>query len=386
MLIAFLVLVLCSYLLDLPKFLGLPFLARVVIFLCFFIGLIAVRARVESFGQSPYGESIRDKVLAIRVCLVALFLFSSLMGMCFSSWPAQIFNFEYLLILPILLVLAPKYVGWVEGRMPLPDDGYARLGQALLGKRRWCWNEQRALILAWMVKLFFIPLMYTWLVMAVEDLLTLSWRFSPTTIVFNLFAFGLAMDLLIACAGYIFVSRLLGNDVLSTDSTWLGWLCCLICYPPLLDILRAIKRQSDDVIWSQWLAPHEPLYWLWAALITLTWLVYWMSTMSFGLRFSNLSWRGLVDSGPYRYTKHPAYISKNLYWWLHTVPFVGVSSSLDLWRNILGLSFVSLVYYLRAKTEERHLMAFPEYAAYAARIEQDGLLARCVRCLRVRQA
>lgn len=108
--------------------------------------------------------------------------------------------------------------------------------------------------------------------------------------------------------------------------------------------------------------------------------------MSFGLRFSNLSWRGLVDSGPYRYTKHPAYISKNLYWWLHTVPFVGVSSSLDLWRNILGLSFVSLVYYLRAKTEERHLMAFPEYAAYAARIEQDGLLARCVRCLRVRQA
>src|SRR5690606_33230096 len=96
----------------------------------------------------------------------------------------------------------------------------------------------------------------------------------------------------------------------------------------------------------------------------------------FGLRFSNLSWRGLVNTGPYRYTKHPAYLSKNIYWWLHTVPFVGVASNMDLLRNLLGLSFVSMVYYIRAKTEEHHLMAFPEYHDYSQYINKKGLLAR----------
>src|SRR5690606_41712407 len=45
----------------------------------------------------------------------------------------------------------------------------------------------------------------------------------------------------------------------------------------------------------QWLLPSEPLYWFWAVAITSTWLVYWISTLHFGLRFSNLSWRGLID-------------------------------------------------------------------------------------------
>lgn len=79
-------------------------------------------------------------------------------------------------------------------------------------------------------------------------------------------------------------------------------------------------------------------------------------------------------------------VFKNLYWWLHTVPFVGVADARDLMRNLAGLAFVSTVYYLRAKTEARHLMAFPEYAAYAARIGQTGLAARCRRLWRARAA
>lgn len=108
-------------------------------------------------------------------------------------------------------------------------------------------------------------------------------------------------------------------------------------------------------------------------------MLYWLSTASFGIRFSNLTYRGLIDHGPYRYTKHPAYWSKNIYWWLHAVPFVGITSAGDFARSFLGLGFVSLIYYLRAKTEERHLRKFPEYRAYCDWIDTNGLWACCRR-------
>lgn len=353
--------------------------ARLLVFLCFFVGILsALLPRRSLFaGHSPLrSEELRLKVLAVRVGLVSLLLFPMLMACLFSSWPTGVFNFEYLLILPFLLLLAPYYVGWVEKRMPQGEDGYLRFGLALTRRRPWCWSEHRELVFAWGVKLFFIPLMYVWLIAAVEEMLSFSWVLHPAKIVAGLFTFGLCVDLLIATSGYFFASRLLGNDIRSTDKTWLGWLSCIMCYPPLLSILHMIKQQRDDMVWTDWLQPDSPLYWVWAILITLSWMIYWLASISFGLKFSNLSWRGLVDDGPYRYTKHPGYLSKNVYWWLHTVPFFGILSSFDLVRNLAGLAFVSFVYYLRAKTEERHLMIFPEYVAYALRIERHGVFAR----------
>jgi len=329
--------------------------------------------------HNPSQKSIKFKTLALRAGLLALLVYSALLGHFQQDLPIPIFTFEYLLILPILMLATPRYVRWAEQQIPSGEDGYYRFGQFLCGQRRWNWIDQRNWLLMWGVKIIFIPLMYSWLVLATNELLHITWSTNPGLIVTALFMLGLSIDLLVATGGYLLASRLLGNEVLSTDRHWLGWLSCLICYPPLVFILHEVKKQTDDIDWSQWLLPSEPLYWFWAAAITSTWLVYWISTLHFGLRFSNLSWRGLIDTGPYRYTKHPAYISKNIYWWLHTVPFVGVASQLDLLRNLLGLSFVSLVYYLRAKTEERHLMAFPEYRTYSQHIDQYGLLARLKR-------
>ena len=34
----------------------------------------------------------------------------------------------------------------------------------------------------------------------------------------------------------------------------------------------------------------------------------------FSFRFSNLTHRGIITSGPYRFTKHPSYVSKNIAW------------------------------------------------------------------------
>jgi len=101
-----------------------------------------------------------------------------------------------------------------------------------------------------------------------------------------------------------------------------------------------------------------------AALVALTAIYAW-STMAFGMRFSNLTHRGILTHGPYAWSRHPAYLSKNLFWWLSTLPLLSTGSIVDATRATLLLGVVSGVYYWRARTEERHLSADPDYRAYS---------------------
>jgi len=325
-------------------------------------------------------ERSQAKRVGLTVCLLAPLLYSILLDAL--GLPLYgVFLWDYLFVLPVLLVVLPFYIHWSDSRLSQPEDQYASFGRVILGKRSWNWATHKHLILAWAVKTLFIPVMYGGLQLMLIELLLYRPSLNPSTLVAWLFTFGLTFDILIATIGYLCTSRLLATDVRSTDSTWSGWLVCMICYPPLWVVMKAIREQADNVTWDHWLSPDQPIYWLWAALIVSSWGVYWLSTASFGVRFSNLTYRGLIDYGPYRFTKHPAYWGKNIYWWLHTVPFVGVSTAGDFARNFLGLGFVSLIYYLRAKTEERHLSKFPEYRAYSEWIAVNGLWARCQRLL-----
>ena len=100
--------------------------------------------------------------------------------------------------------------------------------------------------------------------------------------------------------------------------------------------------------------------------------VYAWATVIFGIRFSNLTYRGIITNGPYRFSRHPAYLSKNLFWWFATLPFFATSGSLtDAVRNTVLLAMVSGVYFWRAKTEEMHLLSedakYREYHAWMAR-------------------
>ena len=76
-----------------------------------------------------------------------------------------------------------------------------------------------------------------------------------------------------------------------------------------------------------------------------------MATVAFGLRFSNMTNRGILTRGPYAWVRHPAYAAKALSWWVLSAPFlrgVGDTARLALWTGI---------YVARALTEERHLDA-----------------------------
>lgn len=79
--------------------------------------------------------------------------------------------------------------------------------------------------------------------------------------------------------------------------------------------------------------------------------------------------------------KHPAYVSKNISWWLISVPFIAGAGWFTALQSCLLLLCVNLVYFLRAKTEERHLRADPAYREYEAFIAQHGLLAILARLM-----
>lgn len=71
--------------------------------------------------------------------------------------------------------------------------------------------------------------------------------------------------------------------------------------------------------------------------------------------------------------RHPAYISKNFSWWLIAIPFISEQGFFDAFKNCCMLLLVNYLYFLRAKTEERHLSKDPTYVQYATVMNHVGI-------------
>jgi protein-S-isoprenylcysteine O-methyltransferase Ste14 len=97
------------------------------------------------------------------------------------------------------------------------------------------------------------------------------------------------------------------------------------------------------------------------------------ATVIFGIRFSNLTNHGIITNGPYYFFKHPFYLAKNIFWWMVFLPFLSVASVAAAVRNSVALMMVNAIYYARAKTDEKHLMADAKYRDYADWIAEHGL-------------
>ena len=82
--------------------------------------------------------------------------------------------------------------------------------------------------------------------------------------------------------------------------------------------------------------------------------------MALGFKASNLTNRGIVSHGPYACVRHPAYIAKNLAWWIGALPTLYCAFSSGDVRaagySLLALCGWTTIYALRAITEERHLL------------------------------
>ena len=182
------------------------------------------------------------------------------------------------------------------------------------------------------------------------------------------------VDVLFAVTGYLCTFRLLGAQIRSTEPTMSGWAVCLLCYPPFWDVFsKNFLNYEEGYYWNDWLADSPRLWFVWAFMIIGSTMIYAWATVSFGIRFSNLTNRGILTNGPYRWVKHPAYLAKNFSWWLIAVPFMSNNGYATVFRDCAALALLNGVYYLRAKTEERHLGHDPDYVAYCTWMEFNGL-------------
>src|ERR1700693_4654976 len=306
--------------------------------------------------------------------------FIALLYWLFPEYGAQGFYANYWQALRVLLpawaVVSLPYLYWVDRRLPRPRDALWQMGRLLSLQ----WQDVSGPVigqhlLGWLVKGYYLPLMFTYFCNNLDKLLHYDlnqlngfqgyWDWAYFTLYF--------IDVALVSMTYLMSLKLTDTHIRSSEPTAFGWLVAVICYEPFWSVIGGQYIAYDNGHeWGYWFSGIPWLYALWGSLILAMVVIYVWATIAFGARFSNLTHRGIITNGPYRYSKHPAYLAKNLSWWLISLPFmISVSWSASL-RCCLLLGMLNGIYYLRAKTEERHLSLDPVYQRYAEWIERHG--------------
>jgi protein-S-isoprenylcysteine O-methyltransferase Ste14 len=287
---------------------------------------------------------------------------------------------------PWLLVLSIPYVLWLDRRLAEPRDAAHAFGQWVIGGAAGKADGTQVAdhLRAWAVKGFFLAFMLS--IVPANFANVVHWLpaeivAGPVALANFLITAMFLIDVAFATVGYMLTMRPLDAHIRSANPLMSGWVAALICYPPfvLMGPGGPLDYHRNTAQWSDWLAGSPAALWgIGALLVVLTGIYAW-ATVAFGLRFSNLTHRGILTHGPYRWTRHPAYLSKNLFWWASTLPFLATGgSAIDALRNMMTLAAVSGVYYWRARTEERHLSADPDYRAYSDWMARNGPVPRLV--------
>ncbi|HEY2783066.1 MAG TPA: isoprenylcysteine carboxylmethyltransferase family protein [Steroidobacteraceae bacterium] len=357
---------------------------------CLAVALVIAAGSWRRFMRHQWRDSglkhdARRAVDARRVAMRLAGFAATLALIAFAYWllPEYAGSFyqpfwNYLRTLSPVLLLVPLYFTWIDTRLAEDDDEYLAFGRLALGQ----WRKINSVLIrrhlmGWTVKGFFLPLMTVYLVN--EITMTFHAYGAGGIQAISSFEFlnhlAFAIDVLFCVVGYTCTLRLFDSHIRSVEPTMLGWVAALVCYQPFYSVIGQFYLQYEgDVFWDTWLNAWPALRSAWGGVIIGLLMIYTLSTVAFGVRFSNLTHRGIITGGPYRFTKHPAYLSKNLSWWLISVPFVSGQGAATALRHCCLLLLLNGVYYVRARTEERHLSWDPKYVAYAEWIEQHGLL------------
>jgi hypothetical protein len=300
--------------------------------------------------------------------------------------------FKALLWLSVgLSAIGSLYVAWIDPFLKDPFDSAWHFGRSVLGIAQLNFNQsthvdsrsepelpdwRKAIqfVLGWFIKGFF----FVFLLPIVPGHIEFFKRevFNPWEslfrLVFLLTPLMFLVDVVIALVGYACTFKLFDSHIRSPNNRWWGWFAALSCYPPFVLIGGTwVVIQGNNILdwrkggtyWDLWIS-HPALQWVWALAVLLCLAMYMWATVAFGIRFSNLTHRGIITHGPYRIFQHPAYVSKNAYWWLIYVPWVNKLSAQQAVINCGLLILISLTYYLRAKTEAAHLSEDPAYRDY----------------------
>ncbi len=322
--------------------------------------------------------------------LYASMLFIGLIYFLYPEYKSGFYNNYYKLLkylVPITCVLAIPYIFILDKYLIEKQDANWHAGMFVLCKFNRVDKEIfKNHLLGWLVKGFFLPLMFTYLVKNIGTFQNNSivgatvgmFNGNPAGFYHTITTLIFTIDLAWVSVGYMATFKILNSHIRTVEPTFFGWFVALVCYHPFWSSINAnyLRYNSDGYNFDSLLGAYPPVMVAWGVIVLLLLCIYVWATLQFGIRFSNLTNRGIITNGPYKYCKHPAYVSKNLSWWLITVPFISNQGFAEAVRNCLLLANVNLIYFLRAKTEEAHLGKDPAYQAYLAYMKEHSLYSK----------
>ena len=337
----------------------------------------------------PLQETLRVSLVKIAALWVTWIVIAGIY--CLGRWywaEPYLFAISVLKAAAIpMFVLAVPYVLWLDRYMVNPRDHAWHFGAMLLGREAYDPAEVKKHWRAWIIKGFFGAFMISILPAGWEAAVNADYAQmlrDPAGLGLALVTLLFLIDVQIGTVGYLVTFRPLDAHIRSGNPLLAGWVAALMCYPPFVYTFMGSGMLGyefgtpgkGDANWTYWLAGHPLLMWGWAGLLVALTGIYAWATFAFGLRFSNLTYRGVLTNGPYRFCRHPAYVSKNAFWWLSTLPFLVTNgSATDVIRNTVCLAAVNAIYFWRARTEEEHLWAEdPKYRAYHTWMSEHGLI------------
>lgn len=336
---------------------------------------------------SPISEVLDESIVKLAGLWFTWGMIAFVYMMFRFWWTTQYANFPFSMeifeaaVFPLVILSVP-YVIWLDRYLVDRHDGAWHLGAWIAGQDGWRAEQIFHHLRAWAVKGFFLAFMISIVPGGFQHIVNMDITAvaqNPVSLATALITAMFLVDVQFATVGYLLTMKPLDAHIRTANPYMAGWVAALVCYPPF--ILMANGGPLDYNVatsdWAYWLSDYNWLLYIWGAILVFLTGIYAWATVAFGLRFSNLTHRGILTHGPYAWTKHPAYLSKNIYWWLATLPFFVTSgSTVDMVRNSVILATISGVYYWRARTEEKHLLADPDYKAYAEWMDRNAKIPR----------
>jgi len=300
----------------------------------------------------------------------------------------------YLLIAPLVFFIARPRSLW--GSKNLMIGGYlSRLFQwffhrtATREPEAWrpTYAEKHAMAFL-LIKLFYGPLMINSALIPYNTIPQVFREFQENHSLLNVFDKGyllfvngiFLLDSLTFAVGYHTESGLLRNKLRFAETNPLHVLVCIMCYPPFNMPTFSLFGPSSHSPYILFCGdPRHPMTWVLRAAAAVFLLLLVSTSLALFTKASNLTNRGIVDWGPYRYVRHPGYLAKNLFWLMTLIPafvpnhadpnFTWDGHLLLCARTVWGIVGWGTIYFLRAITEERFLKRDPDYVSYCQRVK-----------------
>ena len=285
---------------------------------------------------------------------------------------------------PLVMFITHLYTEWRLG--PSGGDG-KDLGLVTL--LQWKKVDGKGVadeLLNWFIKGFFFSINFCELPKAMaiirgreEEIFNLPWHQLQPLIILIIYAFIIASIL----PGYLFSSRLFNTHARRIANSWFAYTVTLVCYSPFVMGLtqrwfnyHPINPSPDwNKPWVSFFNDDMTVLYILGGIIILSELVHYWGEAIIGIRSSNLTHRGLITNGPFRYCKHPVYTSKCISWFIMWLPFMNGDTALECARLTFAYFGMCVVFGARSWAEERILAEDPDYVAYALWVDQHGMFA-----------